>query len=185
MAIIKSPTFNPEYTKNYNEAEVDSHRIWEVNALCKQILKNEEHYLAVQKKLGVPWDVVAAIHYRESSLNFKAVLHNGERIVGTDQKTKLVPKGRGPFATWESSAIDALLEKKYLFPKTWCIETELKFIESFNGLGYKKRNQLSPYLWAATSKHDETGKFVADGHFDSTAVEKQLGAVAILKTLRK
>jgi lysozyme family protein len=185
MAIIKSIPFDPEYTKNYNEAVVDSHREWEVNALCKQIQLYKTQYLLVQLKLGVPWELVACIHYRESSLNFKAVLHNGERIIGTDKKTKLVPKGHGPFATWEDSAVDALLEKKYLFPKVWTIETELKFIESFNGLGYKKRSELSPYLWAATSKHDETGKYVADGHYDSKALEKQLGAVAILKTLRK
>jgi lysozyme family protein len=184
MAIIKSKPFDPEYTKNYNEAKVDAHRVWEVNALCKQILANRQQYVAAQLKTSVPWEVIACIHYRESSLNFKAVLHNGERIVGTQNKTKLVPKGCGPFATWEASAIDALLMKKYLFPKVWTIETELKFIEAFNGLGYKRKRELSPYVWAATTKHDETGKYVADGRYDAKAIEKQLGAVAILKTLR-
>lgn len=184
MATLKAPAFDPQYSKNYTEAQIDSHRVWEVNALCKQILLHKDKYIKVALKTGVPWDVIACIHYRESSLNFKAVLHNGERIIGTDKKTRLVPAGCGPFPTWEDSAIHALLLKKYLFPKDWTIEKQLAFIEAFNGLGYKKRRELSPYVWAATSKHDETGKYVADGHYDSTAVEKQLGAVAILKTLR-
>ena len=67
----------------------------------------------------------------------------------------------------------------------WTIETELKFVEAFNGFGYRKKRLLSPYVWAATTKHTERGKYVADGKFDPNAVEKQLGAVAILKYLRK
>lgn len=185
MAVIKAKPFDPQYLKNYTEATIDPERKWEVDAAVKQILANRQKYVAVQVKLGVPWDVVACIHYRESSLNFKCVLHNGERIVGTALKTKLVPKGRGPFKTWEEAAIDALLEKKYLFPKAWTIESELKFIEAFNGLGYKRKGLLSPYVWAGTTKHTERGKYVADGRFDPNAVEKQLGAVALLKALRK
>lgn len=185
MAIIKKAPFDPEYTKNYNEAEIDPERLWEVEAVAKKVLANKDKYLVASKATGVPWDVIACLHYRESSVNFKCVLHNGERILGTGKKTKLVPAGRGPFLTWESAAIDALMLKKYLFPKVWTIETELKFIEAFNGFGYKKRGELSPYVWAATTKHDETGKYVADGKYDPNAKEKQLGAVSILKFLRK
>lgn len=185
MAVVKGKPFDPEYLKNYNEAKIDPERSWEVEAACKKILENKIYYQEVSFKTGVPWDVIACIHYRESSLNFKAVLHNGERIIGTDKRTKLVPAGRGPFKTWRESAIDALLLKKYLFPKEWTIEKQLAFIEAYNGLGYKKRGELSPYVWAATSQHDETGKYVADGKYSATAAEKQLGAVAILKTLRK
>ncbi len=185
MAISKSKIFDPEYLLNYTEAKIDPERKWEVQAACKKILANKEKYLAVQKKTKVPWDIIACLHYRESSLNFKCVLHNGEKIVGTDQKTKFVPKGKGPFQTWEASAIDALLEKKYLFPKAWTIDTELKFVEAFNGFGYKKKGLLSPYVWAGTTKHSERGKYVADGKFDPNALEKQLGAVALLKHLRK
>ena len=185
MGTTTNKTFNPEYAKNYAEAEIDKERIWEVEAASKKILANKDKYLAVEKATSVPWDVIACLHYRESSLNFAAVLHNGERIIGTDKKTKLVPAGKGPFKTWEEAAIDALFIKKYLFPKTWTIEAQLKFIEAFNGFGYKKRGELSPYVWAATTKHDETGKYVADGKYDPNAKEKQLGAVALLKFLRK
>lgn len=185
MPILKKQSFDPEYLKNYNEAEVDPEREWEVEAACKKILDNKRFYQDVEAKTGVPWDVIAAIHYRESSLNFRAVLHNGERIIGTGRKTSLVPKGHGPFSNWRESAIDALLIKKYMFPKQWTIERQLAFIEAFNGLGYKRRGEMSPYVWAGTTKHNEIGKYVADGKYDATAKEKQLGAVAILKTLRK
>jgi lysozyme family protein len=184
MPVVKKESFDPQYLKNYNEAKIDPERVWEVDAVAKRIMDNQSKYLLVGRAVSVPWDVIAAIHYRESSLNFQAVLHNGEKILGTGKKTKLAPAGRGPFLTWESAAIDALMIKKYLFPKKWCIETELKFIESFNGLGYLRKGLLSPYLWAATTKHNEHGKYVADGHYDPNAVEKQLGAVAILKKLR-
>lgn len=184
MSITKKEPFNPEYVKNFNEAEIDPERVWEVKAACEKILANKKFYQDVEAKTTVPWDVIAAIHYRESSLNFKAVLHNGERIVGTNKKTKLVPADRGPFKTWRESAVDALLIKKYLFPKDWTIEKQLIFIEAYNGLGYKRRGELSPYVWAGTNKHDEHGKYVSDGKYDPNALEKQLGAVAILKWIR-
>jgi lysozyme family protein len=185
MAIVKAAVFDPQYTKNYNEAEIDSERLWEVEAVCKKVIANKNKYLSVSKATGVPWDIIACIHYREGSLDFRGVLHNGEKILGTGKKTKLVPAGRGPFVSWEAAAVDALNLKKYLFPKVWTIETELKFVEAFNGFGYRKKRLLSPYVWAATTKHTERGKYVADGKFDPNAVEKQLGAVAILKYLRK
>lgn len=158
--------------------------VWEVDAAVKKILANKEKYEAVSKATGVPWDLIACLHYRESSLSFAGVLHNGERILGTGKKTKLVPAGRGPFLTWESAAIDALMLKKKIMPAEWTIETELRFAECFNGLGYFNRGLLSPYIWAGTTEHNERGKYVADGKFSATAVEKQLGVVALLKKLR-
>jgi|688.fasta_scaffold434171_2 lysozyme family protein len=177
--------FDPQYEKNYNEAAIDKNRLAEVTLVSKKILENKARYLTVSEKTSIPWDIIACLHLRESSLRFDCVLHNGERIIGTSKKTKLVPAGHGPFSTWEEAAIDALMLKKYLFPKTWSIALQLKFIEGFNGFGYRKRGELSPYVWAGTTKHSEKGKYVADGHYDPNAPEKQLGAVAILKYLRK
>jgi lysozyme family protein len=186
MAVLKpKKTFDPKYIKNFNEAEMDKERVWEITAVCKRIKDNKARYMQISKETGVPWDIIACIHYRESSLSFAGVLHNGEKIIGTNKKTKLVPAGKGPFKTWEEAAVDALLMKKRIFPAEWTIETELAFLERFNGLGYRNRGELSPYIWAGTNKHDETGKYVADGKYSATAKEKQLGCVSILKTLRK
>lgn len=73
-----------------------------------KIIAAEQRYRAVQAATGVPWYFIGALHMRESGCNFAGVLHNGDRIIGTGGLTTRVPAGRGPFATWEASAVDAL-----------------------------------------------------------------------------
>jgi len=179
------PVVNPELpTKeeidNFPPVKLDAHRVAEIKKVCESFYKNQERYRIVSNACGVPEKLIFALHYRESSLNFNGVLHNGEQILGTGKKTSLVPKGRGPFSTWEKAAVDALMLKESIFPKVWDFNSILEFAERFNGLGYRKRGELSPYVWAGTEKHDETGKYVADGKYSSTAIEKQLGVASIL-----
>lgn len=160
-------------------------RSTQIEAQAAKIRANRSRYDAVSAKTGVPWDVIAVIHYRESSNNFGGVLHNGEHIIGTGRKTALVPKGRGPFTTWESAAIDALANcAPYAARnKDWSIGKTLDLLEAYNGLGYRKKGLPSPYLWSGTDQY-ERGKYVADGKFDPNVVDKQLGAAAILLCLR-
>jgi lysozyme family protein len=150
-----------------------------------KIRANRARYEAVSAKTGVPWDVIAVIHYREASCNFASVLHNGQKIVGTGRKTTLVPAGRGPFSTWEQAAIDALINcHPYLGKnKDWLIDNTLDLLEGYNGLGYRKKGLPSPYLWAGTDQYTK-GKYVADGRFDPNHVDTQLGVAAILIALR-
>jgi lysozyme family protein len=114
---------------------------------------------------------------------FKAVLHNGEKIVGTGKKTKLVPRAQGPFATWEEAAIDALGGKNALAKKKWDVGSALQFLEAYNGLGYRAHDVSSPYLWSYTNQYTK-GKYVADGVWSETAVSKQQGCAAIMKALQ-
>lgn len=129
----------------------------------------------------IPWPVIASIHALEAGLDFSKNLHNGQ---DWDQKTTWVPKGRGPFNSWEEAALDAFGLKKDKFPDDWTISKTLDFLERYNGLGYRKYrpNVNSPYLWSGTN-HYTKGKYVSDGKFDKNAVSKQLGAVLILKSL--
>lgn len=150
---------------------------------CKNtILANIHRYKEVEQKTGVPWDLIAGIHYRESSLDFNGVLHNGEFILGTGKLTRLVPKGRGPFTTWEESAIDALMMKKGIFPTVWTPQEKIIFAEKYNGLGYSKRGLRSPYVWAGTNLQ-QPGLYVADGKFDAQVIDRRLGVAAIIKGL--
>lgn len=160
-------------------------RSTQIEAQAAKIRANRSRYEAVSDKTGVPWDVIAVIHYRESSNNFGGVLHNGEHIIGTGRKTTLVPKGRGPFTTWEDAAIDALVNcAPYAARnKDWSIGKTLDLLEAYNGLGYRKKGLPSPYLWAGTDQY-ERGKYVADGKFDPNVVDKQLGTAALLICLR-
>ena len=160
-------------------------RSTQINAQAEKIIANRSRYELVSKATGVPWDVIGVIHYRESSNDFRGVLHNGQKIIGTGKKTTIVPKGRGPFSTWEEAAIDALANchPHLAKNKDWSIGNTLDKLESYNGLGYRNKGLSSPYLWAGTDQYTK-GKYVADGKFDPNHVDQQLGVAAILMKIR-
>lgn len=157
-----------------------------INAQSEKIKANRSRYEAVSKSTGVPWDVIGVVHYRESSGDFAGALHNGQKIIGTGKVTTIVPKGRGPFTTWEQAAIDALMNCAPFAGKNkdWSIAGTLDILERYNGLGYRKKGLSSPYLWAGTDQYVK-GKYVADGKYDPNHVDKQLGVAALLLKLRE
>jgi len=144
-----------------------------------RIIAAEQRYRAVQALTGVPWYFIGALHMRESGCNFDGVLHNGEKIIATGKLTSLVPAGRGPFATWEESAVDALKLKDMHRVQVWSPARMLFQAEVFNGLGYVGKGINSPYVWAGTN-HEQRGKYVADHQFDLNADDSQLGVAAVL-----
>ncbi len=146
---------------------------------ANKIIAAEPRYKAVQAATGAPWYFIGALHMRESSCNFAGVLHNGDRIIGTGGLTMRVPAGRGPFATWEASAVDALKLKDMQRVQVWSPSRMLYQAEVFNGLGYVGKGINSPYVWAGTN-HEQGGKYVADHVFDPGADDTQLGVAAVL-----
>lgn len=174
---VKLLSSSGEYGRILASAKLNEATKKSVLKTCDAIYANKSRYKKVQELTGCPWHVVGAIHLLESSLSFKGVLHNGEKIIGTGKKTKLVPAGRGPFFSWETAAVDALRSRTEEI-KEWGVEETLGFLERYNGLGYKKRGIPSPYLWSYTNKYTK-GKYVADGKWDPYAVSKQIGACAI------
>lgn len=153
-------------------------------------------YLSVAKRLNAldplnfAW-VLGVIHFKEASCNFMGVLHNGEKIVGTDKKTSIVPIGRGPFKYWDDAAVDAIK----MNPKRWDkllkgskdIGEILYALERYNGTGYltgSGKAENSPYLWACSNINDGAGKYVSDGKFDPMAkTGSTCGAALILKSI--
>lgn len=176
---------NPDFNYLWNIARLDDKWKQVIVSFCNAIHNNKYRYEVVAKQIGCPWQFVAALHFRESSCKFDCVMHNGERIVGSGLKTRLVPKNRGPFNSWEESAIDAFLIKGFNKIKDWTIPLCLELSEKYNGLGYRSKIgdsgliELSPYVWAYTNLHDETGKYVADGKYSKTAKEGQFGVASI------
>lgn len=150
---------------------------------ARKIIAARARYIAVEKIVGVPWFVIGIWHMRESNNNFAGVLHNGEHIIGTGRKTTLVPRGRGPFTTWEGSAVDALKLHGLQNVKEWPIERIGYETERFNGFGYIGKTN-SPYVWAG-SNHYTRGKYVADGRYSATFVDTQLGCLPVLASLCK
>lgn len=181
----------PNWHTIWSITKIDSHARSRILKYADKIIVNKSRYKSVAAEVNplMPWWFVAVLHFRESSLRFNAVLHNGENIIGTRRKTRLVPKGRGPFKTWEESAIDALKIKRYHKHKDWAPGDCLAKAERFNGLGYRSRIgdngvvELSPYVMAYTNLHDEDSKFWRDGEYNKNAPEKQLGVAAIMKGL--
>lgn len=171
------------YANLWNRAALRADRVSAAQAIARRILANRARYQATERKTGVPWPMIAAIHNRESSLSFAGVLHNGEPIIGTGRRTRLVPAGRGPFLSWEGAAIDALTMPGHRLHQitTWSVERILYECERYNGWGYLGKCN-SPYLWSWTSAY-HGGKYIRDHVFSASAWDQQAGCVAVFKAL--
>jgi lysozyme family protein len=171
------------YRNLWAKAVVKPAKRADAEAIARKMLAVRARYAAIETTCGVPWFMAAVIHMREASMNFAGVLHNGEKIIGTGRKTRLVPAGRGPFATWDEAALDALTMAPHALHRivNWSLERMLYEIEKYNGFGYLGKCN-SPYLWSWTSEYGG-GKYVADHVFSRTAVDPQPGCVALLKAL--
>lgn len=156
----------------------------ECDAAARRILAGRARYLAVERITHVPWFFIGLLHMRESGCNFAGVLHNGEHILGTGRRTKLVPAGRGPFHSWEEAAIDALKLKGLHMVREWPVERLGFESERFNGFGYIPRAVNSPYVWAG-SQHYTRGKYIADHVFSHDHIDRQLGTMPVLAALCK
>ena len=185
MAYISFDKYGPEYKQLWDTMHIIRDAA-ELQRVSDKIAKYKAVYQKVEKDTGVPWQMVGVIHLREAGEQdigrFKGVLHNGEMIVGTGKKTRLVPARRGPFADWHSAALDALRMQGFDKIKSWPVERMLWALEPFNGYGYRNKGLRSPYIWASTN-HQQRGKYVADDVFDSSVMDSQVGCAALLKFL--
>jgi len=136
------------------------------------------HYEAVAVKTGVPWFVIAVIHEREASQSWRANLSQGDPW---DRISIHVPRGEGPFRSWDEAAIHALTKDAphAMSWKDWSSGGTMTLFEEFNGLGYAMHGKPSPYVWASTNQYQK-GKYIADGHYDPDAIDHQLGCAALL-----
>jgi lysozyme family protein len=138
-------------------------------------------YQGVSAKTAVPWFVVAVIHERESSQDWTRSLAQGDPW---NRLSVHAPAGRGPFRSWEEAAIDALMvcPPHAARNSDWSIGGALTQLEAYNGFGYASRGVPSPYIWAGTDQYT-SGKYVRDGVYDPTAVDRQLGGAGLLMAM--
>lgn len=154
----------------------------EFKPVAGRLVAAKPRYQAVEAKTGVPWFVTAVIHQRESSQNWKGSLAQGDPW---DRVSTHVPRGRGPFSSWEEAAIDALVKcgpyaSKW---KDWSPGGAMTLLELYNGLGYSNKGRPSPYVWSGTDQYAK-GKYVADGLYDPEAVDKQLGCAGLILAMK-
>jgi len=153
----------------------------EFGPVARRLVAAKARYQAVEQRTGVYWPFIAVTHEREASQNWHSQLGQGDPL---NEVSTHVPKGRGPFATWEDGAYDALVNcgPYAARNKDWSIGGLLTLLEQYNGVGYANRGLPSPYIWSGTDQY-HSGKYVADGVFDPDAVDKQLGCAGLLMAM--
>lgn len=149
--------------------------------VARHLTDAKARYQAVSKQTGVPWPFIAVAHERESSQDWASSLAQGDRW---DQVSQHVPKGRGPFKSWEEAAVDALVNcaPHAASNKDWSIGGTLTMLEQYNGLGYASRGRPSPYIWSGTDQY-VSGKYIRDGVYDAAAVDVQPGCAGLLMAM--
>lgn len=174
----------PYYRKLVDSYKVDSSD--KVRNAITLVKKGEAVYREIERKTGCPWQIVGAIHYRESTCNMDRHLHNGDPL---SRRTVRIPSGRPvdgePPFTFSESAVDALKYYNFDFKGYHGIDKIIRFCyvaESYNGFGYYNRGVVSPYLWSGSNNY-QRGKYVHDGVYDPNAVDYQCGVLPIVMEL--
>lgn len=168
-----------KYTRLWETMEVKPEWRGRCATAAKQIMAGKSRYETVSAQTGVPWFVIGLIHSLECGLNWRGALCNGDPI---SKRTVNVPRGMGPWATWEDAAVWALRYDKLDKVTEWSPARAAYSLEGYNGWGYAMRGISSPYLWSGSNQYSR-GKYVADGLWDANAVSQQAGAMCILKAM--
>lgn len=163
-----------------------------IDDIADHLIAAKPRYQDVATSTHVPWFIIAVIHEREAALSWLASLAQGDPWCKVSTH---VPKGRGPFCSWNDSAIDALRNCAPFAAHwgDWSAGGSLALLEQYNGLGYaegpfdkpsgkKYPPQASPYVWASTDQY-QTGKYIADGHFDPEVIDRQTGCAALISRI--
>jgi lysozyme family protein len=166
-----------EYTALLAQMQVT--RQTEVNATATRLLTCLPHYAQASAQTGVPACWLAAVGEREGGAEiFRTYFGNGDPL---NRPTRDVPRGRGPFASFEAGLLDALhydhIDQGNPQPWTWpwaCWRGE-----AWNGFGPRAHGRHTGYLWAGTSIY-RGGKYVSDGKWDPNAQDEQLGIVPVM-----
>lgn len=182
------------YETQFAAATITAKFANEAVTAAKQAIANKAKIDPVAAKFGVPWFVIAVIMMRESGGSFAKHLHNGDPL---SARTVREPAGRprtgSPPFTWEQSAEDALYQK-LKEPREnswatsgcpgWSIPETLYKLQAYNGLADRPLCNPSniAYMWSGTQYY-KGGKYVTDRVFNPSAIDSQLGCVAMIKAL--
>lgn len=166
-----------------------------VNQVLKSIGNRSNMFnvpTSVPETKGIPWYVIALIHYIECDFNFAKHLFNGDSL---NDFTHKHPAGyphvnhKPPF-TFEESAVNALKYEGLDKIDHWSVPVILKNLEKYNGFGYEMyQNMNSPYLWAGSDIYRK-GKYVEvkkngiwKTQFDADEISGQIGTAVLLKRM--
>jgi lysozyme family protein len=141
-----------------------------VEMLCREFREMED----------VPREFLAVIWEMEASSDRTRQILNGQPW---NQKTTIHPRDMGPWVSWREALIEAIrycgwdkIRKRYWIPARMLVE-----FERHNGMGYRRRGLVSPYVWGWSNQCPEKGLFVKDGVFDPEKRVVRPGAGVLLK----
>jgi lysozyme family protein len=171
----------PQYAQQWDRMQIKPGRLHEFEQDAQYAINHKPTYIEISRKTGVPWELIAVLHRRESDADFSKYLGNGEPL---NRKTRLVPKGRGPFASFSDGAVDALHIDGLDAVIDWRLEKMLYHCELFNGTGYDAHGRPSPYVWGGTNIQVR-GKYASDHKWDPSLWDPQPGCAPLLATIAK
>jgi len=167
--------------QRWANAKLTRARLPEFKAPAQKAVTNKARYQSIEARTGVSWIFIAVSHYRESTQNFSKSLAQGDPW---NKVSTHVPAGRGPFASFEDAAVDALANcAPHAARNTdWSIGGMLTLLERYNGLSYANANRPSPYIWSGTDQYT-IGKVLVDHGPIEEVVDKQLGCAGLIITM--
>jgi lysozyme family protein len=168
-------------TERWEKAKLTRARAAEFRAPAQKAVDNKARYQSIEARTGVSWIFIAVSHYRESTQNFSKSLAQGDPW---NKVSIHVPAGRGPFASFEDAAVDALVNCAPYAARNrdWSIGGILTLLEQYNGMSYANADRPSPYIWSGTDQYS-IGKVVVDHGPIEEVVDKQLGCAGLIMTM--
>lgn len=162
-----------------------------------QWIKEGSRYEEVAGLVDAPAELVAAIHWRESSGSFTDYLLQGDRLGEwtwadgrSNEGQSLLPDTLGAVYygpdDWKGAAVFAFkaatpkLTEARVTRDTRDINNLCEFATLYNGTGYRKLGVPDPYVLAGTNAY-EKGKYTGDGHYDPNATDHQVGCLLLLR----
>ena len=170
-----------EIDESWDEVLVKFHDVY---------LENEERYKVLSNSCGIPPELIAAIHYRENTVDymsgsFNVYLHNGDEL-GKESTKAPYPNlyNEGEF---DAAAIDAMTGDYFKGrAQQLCLTSESKDLTSmvtfsvlYNGW---QNGGLSNYAYSGTDIYTK-GKYSEDYQYDSESVDQNCGTYLLLKEL--
>lgn len=178
------PTF--EALKAGYERDLLSFRITDMPQTietAKRVLRGKDRFLPVQEQLKIPAIWMMASFEREASSNFNLSPAQGDPW---RRKSVNEPKGRGPFSSWEASALDAYrFDRIQDFPAdTWTWAFAAYTGERFNGFGFRNHGIRSAYLWAGTNMYT-IGMYISDGSWRPGVRDHRVGIIPVMRLMNQ
>jgi lysozyme family protein len=167
-----------DYANDLATMKITAH---DADLLCvaNNLMIHYDRFEKVELACRVPALWLMPVFEREGP-SFDAYFGNGDPL---SRPTTHVPKGRGPFSSWEDGVVDSLTLDHITACPVWTWERACYMWESWNGFGPRLHHgRPSGYLWSGTSIY-QGGKYIADGVWSRGTWDKQLGTVAIAKKL--